>query len=827
MTLAQPQRIISAAQTRALGMTLAILGLLVAASPARAIVLTGGPTTAPGSGWTCTAPAAGTEKNAGGGNYTCNGTAGAFTNLYLGINRNTTLPFGDGMDSSSDEPGGTERFLWSANGATFIRYTGQTSISGYGLVDTRVTLTFSNTGAVVSDATTQALTGANIRGNTGTNTAPGVHSLWRVGALVSSLTVNVLIEASDAGSGAWQPASVYFNNGGHRKGDGSIEVDRSHVDLAFYTSTCGDSQLDGAETCDLGGANGIATSCCTATCALRSAGQVCRTVAGVCDVQETCTGSSPTCPADAFLNSSNTCRPSAGICDPAENCTGSNAACPANAFSSAATVCRSSAGVCDAAENCTGSSAPCPADAKSAAVCRSAAGVCDPAESCDGVSDDCPADSLEPSSTVCRSAAGVCDVAENCTGVDVDCPADAFEPSSLECRSSAGVCDVAENCDGATADCPADVFQPSSLECRASGGVCDIAENCDGGSAACPADAVQPSSVECRATAGVCDVAENCDGAGADCPTDAFEPASLECRASAGVCDVAESCTGSTADCPADAFEPSTVECRPDAGQCDVAESCTGSTADCPADALEPNGTSCDDGVTCTIADACVAGVCAGDSMTCGDGTVQGSCSEECDDGNNDPNDGCSPTCLIEIGLGCPPTPVTGCKTPFVPGKSQLQLSNKTPDTKDALKWKWLSGNPTTLAELGNPLASTSYQLCLYDANGLQIEVTNPAGGTCAGKPCWKASGTSGYKYSDKELTPDGTQKMSLKAGALAKAKIQLSGRGANLDLPVDLTTLVQPIVVQIQNSDGVCWENIFSAPATKHTAEQFKDKAD
>ncbi len=145
-------------------------------------------------------------------------------------------------------------FIWSADGATFIRYTGQSSMVGYGpLVDTRVTLTFSGTGAVVSDATTQALTGANIRGNTGANTA---RACTRSGAsvpAVSSLTVNVLIEASDAGSGAWQPADTYFGTTAtHRQGDGSTEVDRSHVDLAFYTSSCGDSQVDGTEQCDLG-----------------------------------------------------------------------------------------------------------------------------------------------------------------------------------------------------------------------------------------------------------------------------------------------------------------------------------------------------------------------------------------------------------------------------------------------------------------------------------------------------------------------------------------------------------------------------------------------
>ena len=161
-----------------------------------------------------------------------------------------------------------------------------------------------------------------------------------------------------------------------------------------------------------------------------------------------------------------------------------------------------------------------------------------------------------------------------------------------------------------------------------------------------------------------------------------------------------------------------------------------------------------------------------------------------------------------------------------MPGKSSLQLSNKAFDAKDSIKWKWLRGNRTTFAEYGNPTATTNYQLCLYDQTGLRMEITNPAGGTCAGKPCWKATGVKGYKYGDKELTPDGGQKITLKEGALEKAKIQLSGAGPNLHMP-DLTSLQQPIVVQLQNSDGICWETTFSAPAGKQTADQFKDKAD
>jgi hypothetical protein len=90
----------------------------------------------------------------------------------------------------------------------------------------------------------------------------------------------------------------------------------------------------------------------------------------------------------------------------------------------ATTVCRSAAGVCDLAESCTGSSGVCPADAKRTTVCRSAVSACDAAESCDGASDTCPADALAPSGTVCRPPAGPCDTAETCNGTSGTCPAD-------------------------------------------------------------------------------------------------------------------------------------------------------------------------------------------------------------------------------------------------------------------------------------------------------------------------------------------------------------------------------------------------------------------
>jgi cysteine-rich repeat protein len=372
-------------------------------------------------------------------------------------------------------------------------------------------------------------------------------------------------------------------------------------------------------------------------------------------------------------------------------------------------------------------------------------------------------------------------------------------------------------------DCPPDLVLPNTTLCRAGAGVCDVAENCDGG-VDCPADG--KSSAVCRPTADVCDVAESCDGAGNDCPTDQFEPSSTECRGSAGVCDVAENCTGSGTACPADGFEPTTTVCRPTAHDCDATENCSGAGAACPADAPVTDGTTCDDTNTCTLDDMCVAGVCTGDSMLCGDTVLQDGCGEQCDDGNLDAGDGCSPTCLVEPGLACTTEPLTGCRRPFIPGKASLKMLKKSTPDKDTIKWKWLKGERTTFAEYGNPLTSANYQVCIYDGSGRRFEITVPAGGTCGTKPCWKASGLKGFKYKDKELTPDGAQKLILKEGELAKARILLTARGTALAMP-DLTTLTQPLTVQIQQTDGLCWEAIYSGPPTVQSPTIFSDKAD
>lgn len=97
-------------------------------------------------------------------------------------------------------------------------------------------------------------------------------------------------------------------------------------------------------------------------------------------------------------------------------------------------VCRAAAGICDVAETCTGSSATCPADVlePTSTVCRAAAGICDVAEACTGTSAACPTDQLQPTGTVCRAASGECDLAELCAGTAA-CPADLYKPNGAPC----------------------------------------------------------------------------------------------------------------------------------------------------------------------------------------------------------------------------------------------------------------------------------------------------------------------------------------------------------------------------------------------------------
>jgi hypothetical protein len=159
----------------------------------------------------------------------------------------------------------------------------------------------------------------------------------------------------------------------------------------------------------------------------------------------------------------------------------------------------------------------------------------------------------------------------------------------------------------------------------------------------------------------------------------------------------------------------------------------------------------------------------------------------------------------------CAAAPRPGCRMPIVAGKSSLTIVDKADDAKDSIRWKLLKGPITPRADYGDPLAITSWAFCLYDALGtLRASAEIPAGGICAGKPCWKATKTS-FAYADKERTPDGVQQLSLKEGLKdGRATQSLEGKGVHLDLPaLPLLAEAFPLTVQLQGTNGICFATV------------------
>lgn len=180
-------------------------------------------------------------------------------------------------------------------------------------------------------------------------------------------------------------------------------------------------------------------------------------------------------------------------------------------------------------------------------------------------------------------------------------------------------------------------------------------------------------------------------------------------------------------------------------------------------------------------------------------------------------------------GQSCDPLPLSSCRQPTVADKALLLIKDKG-GVGDKLVWKWIKGEATTPADLGDPSSATGYTLCIYDTSAgtptLALTAFVPAGGTCDGKPCWSAIG-SGFKYKDPRAANAGIKNVLLKSGQVGKAKIVVKGKDAHLDIPTLPLSQDPQIIVQLKNQVGVCWEARYGPPATKNENGQFKDKGD
>lgn len=280
--------------------------------------------------------------------------------------------------------------------------------------------------------------------------------------------------------------------------------------------------------------------------------------------------------------------------------------------------------------------------------------------------------------------------------------------------------------------------------------------------------------------------------------------------------------------------------------------SCTALPAT-PTSFCDVSGTSCDSS-PCPGGETCIT--CP--QPACGDGVLDPG--EDCDVGPFGPGNGCDATCHVEPCFACEgplgetsscfqqvsgePCDLDGrpCTADSCNGFGQcvagvapvacagaLATKAKVEIKRDAavpakgkLKWKWAGAAAFDVGNLGFPSTTDDVSVCAYDQTGVVFEATAPAGGTCAGKPCWTLTETkAGYK--DKEATPDGLTKIQAKSGDAGKGKLQAQGKGADLDVPP--LPLTPPARVLLMRGFGPqCWDATFPT-SIKNDGKVFKAK--
>jgi len=141
------------------------------------------------------------------------------------------------------------------------------------------------------------------------------------------------------------------------------------------------------------------------------------------------------------------------------------------------------------------------------------------------------------------------------------------------------------------------------------------------------------------------------------------------------------------------------------------------------------------------------------------------------------------------------------------------------------VSWNRKDEDPAGLA--GDPTVDTEYTLCVFDAAGLVVQATAPAGGTCDARPCWRATG-SGFRYHDRARSSDGLQQIDLRQKDPDHANLKVKAKGPNLHLPASLAGVASPVVAELHARDALvdaCWQSSFPVDATKRSAKTLKAK--
>lgn len=167
-------------------------------------------------------------------------------------------------------------------------------------------------------------------------------------------------------------------------------------------------------------------------------------------------------------------------------------------------------------------------------------------------------------------------------------------------------------------------------------------------------------------------------------------------------------------------------------------------------------------------------------------------------------------------GAACTPAPAAGCKQPFAAGKSSLKfVQTGRTDPDDIYTWRWNFGSQTDIGDFGYPMASTGYALCIYDAS---VRPQPVVGNEAAAGSGW-SSVKNGWLFDVRGDKP--LRRLVLKAGGDGKAHILAHG---DSDTVAQILPFIAPVVVQLQNDDGTCWETTLPTP-TQDDEGSFRAK--
>ncbi|MBI3782288.1 MAG: Ig-like domain-containing protein [Deltaproteobacteria bacterium] len=159
----------------------------------------------------------------------------------------------------------------------------------------------------------------------------------------------------------------------------------------------------------------------------------------------------------------------------------------------------------------------------------------------------------------------------------------------------------------------------------------------------------------------------------------------------------------------------------------------------------------------------------------------------------------------------CPPTPQSGCRTGQ---RASLWIKRDVAGKRDALRFSLTKGQSSALADFGNPMTSTAFALCVYDASGAVEAVRVPPGGMCGRKPCWKTTAGASYAYADRNAAHDGITRILLHSSAAAASKLVVWGKGDGL--PAPRLPLQGAVTAQVTATNGMCFEADFAVDSVR-----------